>query len=165
VERDRVDRIMELWAEREPDLDVSSLEVAGRLLRVAGALERLREATVRRYGLSPADFDVLATLRRLADPDGTNPKWLAESALITTGAMTSRLDRLEAAGHVHRTPDPRDRRGVLVRLTEQGHDLVGAALVAVLDAQSAFLAPLGRNRAALVRGLRTLMPAVDGTQR
>ena len=164
MERDRVDRIMELWAEREPDLDVSSLEVAGRLLRVAGELERLRESTVRRHGLSPADFDVLATLRRLAEPDGTNPKRLAESALITTGAMTSRLDRLEAAGHLRRTPDPHDRRGVLVRITAQGHDLVGAALVAVLDAQSAFLRPLGRrDRPALVRGLRALMPADDGT--
>ena len=84
--------------------------------------------------------------------------------MITTGAMTSRLDRLEAAGHLRRTPDPHDRRGVLVRITAQGHDLVGAALVAVLDAQSAFLRPLGRrDRPALVRGLRALMPADDGT--
>ena len=149
---------MELWAEREPDLDVSSLEVAGRLLRVAGELERLREATVRRFGLSPADFDVLATLRRLAEPDGTNPKRLAESALITTGAMTSRLDRLEAAGHVRRTPDPHDRRGVLVRLTEQGRETVDATLADLLAAERTMLDGLTEaDRSHLVRTLRGLL--------
>jgi len=72
---------------------------------------------LQRFGLSIADFDVLNTLRRVSDQHGSKPSDMARSSLITTGAMTSRLDRLEQAGLIRRTPDPADRRGVLVRLT------------------------------------------------
>lgn len=131
------------WARVAPDLDVEPLEVAGRLLRCAAYLERAIDEALRPLGLSFGDFDVINTLRRRGDPTGTNPKVLAASALITSGAMTSRLDRLERAGLLERRLDPRDRRAVLVQLTPVGKERAARALEAVLDADRRFLDPLG----------------------
>lgn len=158
MRRDAVDVMVQQWATREPDLDVSPLEVVGRLLRGAHLLDREIVAALRPLDLSYGDFDVINTLRRRADPGGTNPGDLARSALITTGAMTSRLDRLERRGLIVRTADPRDRRGVLIRLTKKGERLAERALQAVLAADETFLAPLReRQRESVAAALRQLL--------
>jgi DNA-binding MarR family transcriptional regulator len=158
VDRDHVDQMVEAWAAAEPRLDVSPLEVAGRLLRSAALLEREIEAALRPLDLSFGDFDVVNTLRRRADPGGTNPKVLADSALITTGAMTTRLHRLERSGLVERHPDPEDGRAVRIRLTAAGEERARAALAAVIDADRRFLSPLaGDDRTAVIAGLRRLL--------
>lgn len=154
---DSIDRIVRAWAERDPELDAGPLEVAGRLLLCAGHLERAIVAALQPFGLSFGDFDVLNTLRRRGD-DGTNPRELARSSLITSGAMTSRLDRLERAGFIERRPDPGDRRGVLVHLTKQGERLAERSLHAVLAADEAFLEPLSpRQRASVAAALKQLL--------
>jgi DNA-binding MarR family transcriptional regulator len=155
---DHVDQMVEAWAATEPGLDASPLEVAGRILRGAALLQREIEAALHALDLSFADFDVINTLRRRADPDGTNPKVLAASALITTGAMTTRLHRLERAGLIERHPDPDDGRAARIRLTAAGHDRARAALDAVLDADRRFLSPLtSDDQATLAAGLRRLL--------
>jgi DNA-binding MarR family transcriptional regulator len=155
---DPVDRLIQAWAERDPKLDASPLEVNGRLLLCAAHLERAIVAALQPFGLSFGDFDVLNTLRRQGDEKGTNPTELARASLITSGAMTSRLDRLERAGLIERRPDPRDRRGVLVHLTEQGEPLAEQALHAVLAADEAFLEPLSpRQRDSLAAALKRLL--------
>jgi DNA-binding MarR family transcriptional regulator len=146
VATDSVDRIVQAWAERDPQLDASPLEVAGRLLVCAAHLDRAIVAALEPFGLSFGDFDVLNTLRRRGDREGTKPKDLAQSSLITSGAMTSRLDRLERAGLIERQPDRRDRRAVLVRLTEQGERLAEESLHAVIAADEEFLEPLSRRQ-------------------
>lgn len=143
VETDHIDRMVRDWARTAPELDVTPLEVAGRLLRCAAHLQRMIDEALQPLGLSFGDFDVLNTVRRRGEPDGTNPKALAASALVTSGAMTSRLDRLEGAGLLERRPDPTDRRAILVRLTSAGHDRASRALAAVLAADRHFLEPLG----------------------
>ena len=154
---DSIDRIVRAWAERDPGLDAGPLEVAGRLLLCAGHLERAIVAALQPFGLSFGDFDVLNTLRRRGD-DGTNPRDLARSSLITSGAMTSRLDRLERAGFIERRPDPGDRRGVLVQLTKPGERLAEESLHAVLAADEAFLEPLSpRQRASVAAALKQLL--------
>lgn len=153
-----MDQMVEAWAASDPDLDASPLEVAGRLLRGAALLQRDIEAALHALGLSFGDFDVINTLRRRADPDGTHPKALAASSLITTGAMTTRLHRLEGAGLIERHPDPADGRAVRVRLTAAGEERARAALAAVLEADRRFLAPLSADdRTALAAGLRRLL--------
>ena len=155
---DSVDRIIQAWAERDPRVDASPLEVAGRLLLCAAHLERAIVAALEPYGLSFGDFDVLNTLRRRGDREGTKPRDLAHSSLITSGAMTSRLDRLERAGLIERKPDPGDRRGVLVRLTEQGERLAEESLGAVIAADQDFLEPLsGRQRDSTASALKQLL--------
>lgn len=146
VERDSVDEMVRAWKATRPDLDASPLEVVGRVLLCARYLEQALVATLEPTGLSFGDFDVLNTLRRRADPDGTNPRELARSSLITSGAMTARIDRLEAAGLLSRRPDPRDRRGVLVGLTQDGEHVVDRALAAVLKTDEDFLRPLSREQ-------------------
>jgi DNA-binding MarR family transcriptional regulator len=146
VASDSVDRIVQAWAERDPRLDASPLEVVGRLLLCAAHLERAIVAALEPFALSFGDFDVLNTLRRRGDQGGTHPSDLAQSSLITTGAMTARLDRLERAGLIRRAPDPTDRRAVRVHLTKQGEQLAERALHAVIAADQAFLEPLSQRR-------------------
>jgi DNA-binding MarR family transcriptional regulator len=146
VATDSVDRIIDAWAERDPQLDASPLEVVGRLLLCAAHLERAIVAALQPFGLSFGDFDVLNTLRRRGNGEGSKPRDLAQSSLITSGAMTSRLDRLEQAGLIERKPDQTDRRGVLVHLTEPGERLAEASLHAVIAADEAFLEPLSRRQ-------------------
>lgn len=153
------------WRARHPELDTSPLEVVGRLLLCAHHLENALVAALKPLGLSFGDFDVLNTLRRVGAPSGTNPRELARSSLITSGAMTARLDRLANAGLIERDPDPTDRRGVLVRLTDAGTQLADEALTAVLVADERFLDPLGsadRDRAARLLA-RLLGPHDDAT--
>jgi DNA-binding MarR family transcriptional regulator len=158
METDSVDRIIEAWRRRDPDLDASPLEVVGRLLICAGYLDRAIVAALEPFGLSFGDFDVLNTLRRRGERNGSKPRDLAQSSLITSGAMTSRLDRLERAGLIERDPDPTDRRGVLVRLTEEGERRAEQALQAVIAADEAFLEPLSqRQRKEVASTLRLLL--------
>jgi DNA-binding MarR family transcriptional regulator len=158
VERDSVDRILQAWRRRDPQLDSSSLEVTGRLVLCASYYERAVLAVLQPFGLSIADFDVLNTLRRVGDQHGSKPTDLARSSLITTGAMTSRLDRLERSGLIRRMPDPADRRGVLVRLTSQGSKVAGQALHELIAANQVFLEPLsGQQRESLASALKLLL--------
>jgi DNA-binding MarR family transcriptional regulator len=146
MQTDAVDRIIQAWARRDPSLDASPLQVVGRLLLCAHHVERALVAALQPFALSFADFDVINTLRRRADEHGANPSDLAQSFLITTGAMTSRLDRLESAGLITRTPDSADGRAVRVHLTGQGERLAEQALDAVLATDEAFLEPLTQSQ-------------------
>lgn len=162
MDADHVDLMVHAWARVEPDLDVTPLEVAGRLLRGAAYLERMIDDALQPLGLSFNDFDVINTLRRRGAADGTNPKDLAASALVTSGAMTSRLDRLERAGLLERHPDPADRRAILVRLTPEGQQRSARALNAVLDADRHFLEPLSPDdRHEVAAALKRLLLRVE----
>jgi DNA-binding MarR family transcriptional regulator len=158
VESDSVDRIVQAWRNRDPQLDSSSLEVIGRLLLCARYCERAAIAALQPFGLSIADFDVLNTLRRIGDQHGSKPTDLARYSLITTGAMTSRLDRLERSGLIRRTPDPADRRGVLVRLTSRGSKVARQGLQEVIAANQVFLEPLSeQQRDSIASALKLLL--------
>lgn len=158
MRQDSVDRMLEAWSETDPSLDASPLAVVGRLLLCAAHVERAIVAALAPFELSFGDFDVVNTLRRRADPDGTHPKQLASSSLITSGAMTTRLDRLERAGLIERRPDATDRRAVRVLLTADGRRIADRALRAVLAADEAFLEPLGSwQRDQLAAALKRLL--------
>jgi DNA-binding MarR family transcriptional regulator len=159
---DHVDRMVAAWTRSTPDLDVEPLHLVGRLLRLATLLMRDIERALTAFDLTYGDFDVLSTLLREDDEHGMNPSRLARSALITTGAMTTRLDRLERLGLIARTGDPADRRAVLVRLTDPGRHRARAATEAVLDVDRRFLEPLpDTGHPALTDALRRLLLAAD----
>src|SRR6266516_3968563 len=147
---------MQAWRKRDPYLDSSSLEVTGRLLLCAIYYERAVGTVLQPFGLSIADFDVLNTLRRLSDQHASKPSDMARSSLITTGAMTSRLDRLERAGLIRRAPDADDRRGVLIRLTPQGSKVARQALQEVIAAALKQLLLHNERRRAPQKPERTL---------
>jgi DNA-binding MarR family transcriptional regulator len=124
---DRVDRIQQQWARERPDLDVRPQGVIGRLHRLAGYLTEELLVVYRRYGLAEGEFDLLATLRRSGPPFESAPGELAAHTMVTTGAITKRIDRLEQAGLVIRRPSERDGRGRVVRLTDAGRRLIDTA--------------------------------------
>ncbi|MFC9280261.1 MarR family winged helix-turn-helix transcriptional regulator [Streptomyces collinus] len=151
--RDPVDAIIDQWAAVRPDLDTRAMEVFGRIYRLARAMGDRMEKAYAPYGISRGEFDVLATLRRAGEPFTLSPRRLAETLMLTTGGMTGRLDKLERAGLLRRSPDPHDRRGLQVTLTEQGLDAVDRAVGAGLAVQSAALASLDGDQAGLLAGL------------
>src|SRR3569832_1575086 len=115
---DRAARAIEQWRRERPDLDVSPMGAIGRLNEASALIARDRLAPVfARFGLQSGEFDVLATLRRSGAPYALTPTELYEATMVTSGAMTARLDRLEKAGLIQRAPHPNDRRGVVVQLT------------------------------------------------
>jgi DNA-binding MarR family transcriptional regulator len=127
---DRVDEIMREWERERPDLDISPQGVIGRLHRLARHLTEELVVVYRRHGLGEGDFDVLATLRRAGSPYERTPGELSGATMVTTGAMTKRVDRLEAAGWVARRGSEHDGRGRVVALTPAGVDLIDRAFTA-----------------------------------
>jgi DNA-binding MarR family transcriptional regulator len=128
VRMDHVDGIVEQWTRERPDLDVSGMAIIGRISRLDKLLRPLLDAVFAQHGLESWEFDVLATLRRSGDPYQLTAGQLLEATMLTSGAMTHRIDRLEGRGLVRRVSDPADGRVVLVTLTSDGHRLVDAAL-------------------------------------
>jgi DNA-binding MarR family transcriptional regulator len=124
---DRIDQIQREWARERPDLDVSPQGVIGRLHRLAGHLTEQLCVVYRRYGLAEGEFDVLAALRRAGEPFERAPGELAAFTMVTTGAMTKRIDRLERDGLVTRRPSATDGRGRVVALTTAGRELIDQA--------------------------------------
>ncbi|MBB2923889.1 MarR family winged helix-turn-helix transcriptional regulator [Cellulomonas cellasea] len=127
-EPDRVAQIQQEWARERPDLDVTPQGVLGRLHRLAGFLTEELVEVYRRHGLGEGDFDVLATLRRAGAPYERAPGELADHTMVTSGAMTKRVDRLVAAGLVTRRRSEVDGRGRVVALTDRGRGLIDRAM-------------------------------------
>jgi DNA-binding MarR family transcriptional regulator len=161
-ERDRVDLILDQWRAERPELDPSPIGVIGRISRLARELEQRLEPVYRAHGLEPGWHDVLATLRRNGPPYQLRPTDFAGQLMLTSSGTTKRLDRLEQAGLIARTPDPEDRRGTLITLTEAGHDLIDAVTEAHLYNERNLLAALSadeqRRLADLLRKLLLGLP-------
>jgi DNA-binding MarR family transcriptional regulator len=159
---DEVDRLVAAWRRERPDLDVGPLEVLSRVSRLARHLDRARRTAFAEHNLEPWEFDVLTALRRAGAPYQLSPGQLLTQTLVTSGTMTNRIDRLTAKGLVQRLPDPDDRRGVLVRLTEAGSNRADAALAGLLDHERTLLRELTPQRRQELAGmLRELVAPFD----
>jgi DNA-binding MarR family transcriptional regulator len=160
--RDEVDRLIEAWRRERPDLDVAPMEVLSRVSRLARHLDRARSQAFETHGLESWEFDVLAALRRAGAPYQLSPGRLLKETLVTSGTMTNRVDRLAARGLVERLPDPADRRGVLVQLTDSGRDSVDAAMADLLAHERNLLGSISeRDQAKIARVLRELVGPFD----
>jgi DNA-binding MarR family transcriptional regulator len=132
----------------------------GRLGRLGAILGRNVEAKLGEHGLSTAEFDVLASLRRAGAPHRLTPSQLSSMLLLSGAAMTNRLDKLEARGLVERGLDAEDRRSIQVSLTRKGLAAVDAAVVDHVANEKALLAPLTQaEQAELDRLLKKLLAA------
>jgi len=160
--KDEVDRLIEAWRRERPDLDVEPLQVLSRVTRLARHLDRARRLAFSARDLEPWEFDVLSALRRAGAPYQLSPGQLLTQTLVTSGTMTNRIDRLTAKGLVLRLPDPGDRRGVLVRLTDDGRDRVDSAMADLLEHERDILAGLDKGqRTALANLLRSVVAPFD----
>lgn len=144
---DHVARIQAEWARERPDLDVSPQGIIGRLHRLARHLTEELCVVYRRHGLSEGEFDVLAALRRAGAPFERAPGELARYTMVTTGAITKRIDRLEQAGLVTRRPDADDGRGRRVALTDAGRQLIDAAFTEHMQNEHRLIGALSARQA------------------
>jgi DNA-binding MarR family transcriptional regulator len=141
---DVVDRHLRVWEREVPELDLEIEGVVERLHRLGRHLERDQAETLERFGISWGEFRVLGALRYAGDPYRASPGQLSAVCDLSSGGMTARLDKMEQAGLIHRLPDPDDRRGVQVELTEEGWKLWQEAVVAQGEREAAFAAGLTR---------------------
>lgn len=162
VQSDRVDEIVKQWQAQRPDLDTSGMAVIGRLSRLDKLIRPLLDDVFADHGLESWEFDVLATLFRCGEPHQLTPGQLLESTMVTSGAMTNRLDRLEQRGLVTRTKSPDDGRQVLVSLTTTGRSTVDAAVTDHASNERRIVEALGpRQQQQLVGLLRQLHLALE----
>ncbi|MEU9359337.1 MarR family transcriptional regulator [Streptomyces sp. NPDC051840] len=163
---DHVDRVLAQWAEQCPELDTSSMGVIGRIKRLARIVEAEQRAVFGAHDLDPAAFDVLATLRRSPAPHRLTPAELMRSAMVTSGAITQRLDRLEERELVMRTRRAEDGRSVHVSLTPAGRKLIDQALGDHVENQNRLLSGLGEGqRDRIGDDLRDLLESLGDTDR
>ncbi|MFF8290623.1 MarR family winged helix-turn-helix transcriptional regulator [Streptomyces sp. NPDC016309] len=141
--QDPVDAITAQWAVVRPDLDTAPMAVHGRIYRLSNAMAARMDKAYAPFGIARGEFDVLATLRRSGEPYTLSPRELSATLMLTTGGMTGRLDKLERAGLLSRSPDPHDRRGLRVTLSERGRALVDEAVAAGLAVQREALEAAG----------------------
>jgi len=121
---DRIEQLLEQWKRERPDLDASPMGILGRLMILGRLANRGVEEVLRPHKLTVPEFDVLAVLRRCGPPFRQSVSVLCAYSLLSSGAMTNRVDRLEQKGLIQREPNPEDRRGVLVALTSKGRELI-----------------------------------------
>ena len=154
---DAVDAIVEQWRRERPDLDPTAKEITGRIIRLGGLFQQAYRAAFAPLGINDGDYGVLATLRRAGAPFELTPTELARHRMMTSGGMTAAIDRVERKGLAARVPNPADRRGSLVRLTDEGRRVVDDAMARHVDVEHrlvAALSPEDHDRlAALLRAL------------
>ena len=155
---DEVDEIVEAWRRERADLDLAPVEVFSRIGRLSRLLDKARREAFSAHRIETWEFDVLSALRRAGKPYQLTPGALLRQTMVTSGTMTNRVDRLADRGFVERSPDPSDRRGVLVRLTAGGKRTVDGAFETLLAGERELLADLsGEDRTQLAILLKRLM--------
>ncbi len=141
-EADEVDELVSAWRRERDDLDLAPVEVFSRISRLARLLDLARREAFTAHDIEPWEFDVLAALRRAGKPYQLSPGQLLRETMVTSGTMTNRIDRLTERDLVDRSPDPTDRRGVLVGLTGAGKRAVDGAFETLLDRERDLLGEL-----------------------
>jgi DNA-binding MarR family transcriptional regulator len=160
---DRTDRLLAEWQAERPELDAGAMAVVGRLLSIGRQLEARANAALKPLGLHYTDLDVLATLRRGGKPYRRTPTELRNAVLITSGAMTACLDRLERNGLVARAAHPHDRRSSSAELTAEGRKRIDKAIAVRFEEAAQALSSLSEaERARLAALLKKLGRGLEG---
>ncbi|GAB3738311.1 MarR family transcriptional regulator [Amycolatopsis oliviviridis] len=157
---DAVDAVIGLWRHERPDLEdkLWPAEVIGRVQRLSRILDRKLKEFNAEHDLESWEFDVLTTLRRSGEAGGLTPGALLKAAMVTSGAITNRIDRMETKGLVERVRDGDDRRSIKIRLTAKGRQVVDEVFVLHLENEARLLPELKPEQwAELVGGLRLLL--------
>jgi DNA-binding MarR family transcriptional regulator len=162
MSRDVTDRVLGGWTGARPQLDMGPLQVTGRLSRIGPLLARRQEALFSRFGLNRGEVGALSALRISGPPHHLSPTRLGRGLMLSSAGVTSRIDRLERRGLVRRLPDPDDRRGVIVELTDQGLEVVDAAVAALAISDRQLLERLDAQEIAQLEAiLRKLLGGLE----
>ena len=158
VAKDWTDDLLERWAVIRPSVDMDVYKVTARISRLGLHIARRQEEVFGRFGLNRGEVGVLSALRIAGPPHRLSPTRLLKGLMLSSAGITSRIDRLEHRGFVKRVPDPNDRRGVLVELTEAGRKVLDEAVAANAKSERAILGDLSdKQLETLSRLLRTML--------
>jgi DNA-binding MarR family transcriptional regulator len=152
AERDSIDRFLEHVSDAFPDLDLEVEAAVDRVHKLSKHIDRRAEATASRFELNKGELKLLLRLRWAPDM-AASPTECAESLMLSSGAMTNRLDRLEQAGLLARERDTEDRRGILARLTPRGVEVTDSAVREQAKEEQAILAALSKREQGQLNGL------------
>ncbi|MCL9777422.1 MarR family winged helix-turn-helix transcriptional regulator [Vibrio methylphosphonaticus] len=141
---DAVDRVVTQWAKEKPELETEPMAMMGRMMRLAKYMETQVAEVHKKYDLKMGEFDVLATLRRSGSPYQLTPSELINSMMLTSGAMTNRMDKLESKGYISRTHSKEDRRSVRVKLTDEGLVLIDKMMEEHVEVQQTLVKSLSK---------------------
>ncbi len=162
MEPDLIDGLLARWATLRPDLSIGELGVTGRLSRLGQHMADRDDAVFGRFGVSRGEVGLLSALRISGPAYRLSPTQLGRGLMLSSAGVTSRLDRLERRGLVARLPDPADRRGIIVELTEAGLALVDEAVAAKTQADRQLLSRLDPKDVEALQGLlRTLLSVLE----
>ncbi|ARP40877.1 MarR family winged helix-turn-helix transcriptional regulator [Vibrio syngnathi] len=143
---DAIDRVVEQWAKEKPELETEPMAMMGRIMRIAKYMETQVAELHKNYDMKLGEFDVLATLRRSGKPYQLTPSELIGSMMLTSGAMTNRLDKLEAKGLISREHSKEDRRSVSVQLTKDGLILIDQMMTEHVEMQKKLVKSLSASQ-------------------
>ncbi|MCK8075409.1 MarR family transcriptional regulator [Vibrio sp. 1CM2L] len=143
---DAIDRVVEQWAKEKPELETEPMAMMGRIMRIAKYMETQVAELHKKYDMKLGEFDVLATLRRSGKPYRLTPSELIGSMMLTSGAMTNRLDKLEAKGLISREHSKEDRRSVSVQLTKDGLILIDQMMTEHVEMQKKLVKSLSASQ-------------------
>jgi len=152
---DKLDLVVKQWEQEKPHLDTTPMALIGRLLRISKHIETRITHCHKTFSLTLGEFDVLATLRRSANKASLTPSELISALLLTSGAMTNRLDKLTEKQLIVRCHSEQDRRSVTVALTEQGRILIDEAIEAHVTLLHALVEALNEDDKKLLNGTLT----------
>lgn len=162
AERDAVDLVLAQWADARPDVSATPMGVVGRLSRASAILDRRLNDHFAEHGLARGEFDILATLRRAGGADGLSSGELLAHTMVTSGAITNRVDRLVAKKLVTRAERPGNRRSNVVALTPAGRTLIDDMLASHVRNEEQLLAGLTlTEQQRLATLLRRLLIGLD----
>jgi DNA-binding MarR family transcriptional regulator len=162
-----VDAVIEQWRQVEPELsdDLWPIGIIGRISRLSRVVDRELKQFFASHGLETGEYDVLATVYRSGNPEGLTAGSFLKAALVTSGAVTNRVDRMEAKGLVERVRDSGDRRSVKIRLTARGTEIVQHVTALHLANERRLLSGLSEAQCEqLTDGLRTLLESFGDTE-
>lgn len=141
-------------------------EVEGVVSRIAAINKHVGRAfdeTLAGHGLNHGEYRMLLRLATRSADNRMSAGDLSRALMLSSGAMTNRLDRLEKAGLVRRVPDPRDRRGVLVELTEHGLRQIDAAVIEQAAKEIDVMSTLSARELKTLNGLlRKVLSSLEG---
>ncbi len=162
VAQDWTDEMLARWASIRPELDMGAYQVTARISRIALHIAQHQEEVFGQLGLNRGEVGVLGALRIAGPPHRLSPTRLFKGLMLSSAGITSRLDRLEKRGLVKRSPDPDDRRAVLVELTDAGHKLLDEAVAANTKSERALVGDLSATDiATLSRLLRKMLAGLE----
>lgn len=161
---DEVDRIAHAWQRERPGTPVSSIGVITRIRRLGKLLDEERRRTHERLGIDASALDLLSTLRRAGPPYRLAPSEIAARSMVSAGAVSQRLSRAESAGLVRRLPSGTDGRGIIVELTQDGHDLTERTVDELLRHEETLLSALTPEQSSDLADLLKILLA-DLTER